>query len=160
MTLHDWAIKWRVPLDCLQDLQRTLGLQCPPVPEVAPAHGKSEAWVTSQVLLEASRKGVRLWRNNVGVLEDKTGRPVRYGWANETEALNKVLKSPDYGGWRKTLIQPQHVGMYFGLTVLREFKPPGWNYTGQGREPAQKAFLDMAAADGCDAAFCTGEGSL
>ena len=160
MSLHDWALKWRVPLDCLQDLQRTLGLQCPPLPETHRDAGKSEGWVTSQVLLEASRKGVRLWRNNVGALQDKTGRWVRYGWANESEKLNKVLKSPDYCGWRKTLIQQQHFGMYFGVAVLREFKHEGWNYTGQGREPAQLAFLSMAAADGCDAAFCTGEGSL
>jgi hypothetical protein len=160
MTLHDWAIKWRVPLDCLQDLQRTLGLQCPPVPEVALEHGKSEAFATSLMLLEASRKGVRLWRNNVGALQDKTGRVVRYGLANESAKLNAVLKSPDYIGWRTVVIQPQHVGMRFGQAVLREVKAPGWNYTGQGREPAQKAFLDMGAAAGCDAAFCTGEGSL
>lgn len=160
MSLHDWAIKWHVPLDCLQDLQRTLGLQCPPVPEVAPARGKSEAFATSMMLLEASRKGVRLWRNNVGALQDKTGRVVRYGLANESAKLNEVLKSSDYIGWRTMRITPQHVGMAIGQAVLREVKAPGWNYTGQGREPAQKAFLDMGAAAGCDAAFCTGEGSL
>ena len=159
-TLHDWAIKWRVPLDCLQDLQRTLGLQCPPLPETHRDAGKSEAYATSQMLIEASRKGVRLWRNNVGALKDSTGRVVRYGLANETAALNKVLKSSDYIGWRTVLIQPNHVGMLFGRATLREVKAPGWNYTGQGREPAQLAFLNMAAADGCDAAFCTGEGSL
>jgi hypothetical protein len=71
-----------------------------------------------------------------------------------------VLKSSDFIGWRTVVIRPQHVGMRFGQAVLREVKPPGWNYTGQGREPAQLAFLNMAAADGCDAAFCTGEGSL
>jgi hypothetical protein len=160
MSLHDWAIKWRIPLDCLQDLQHTLGLQCLPVPEVAPAHGKSEAFATSLMLLEASRKGVRLWRNNVGALQDKTGRVVRYGLANESAKLNAVLKSSDYVGWRTVVIQPQHVGMRIGQAVLREVKAPGWNYTGQGREPAQLAFLNMGAAAGCDAAFCTGEGSL
>jgi len=160
MSIHDWAIKWRIPLDCLQDLQHTLGMQCPPVPEVAPAHGKSEAFATSLMLLEASRKGVRLWRNNVGALQDKTGRVVRYGLANESARLNAVLKSSDYIGWRTVRITPQHVGMAIGQAVLREVKAPGWNYTGQGREPAQLAFLNMGAEAGCDAAFCTGEGSL
>lgn len=159
-TLHDWAIKWRIPLDCLHDLQHTLGLQCPPVPEHAHAHGKSEAYATSLMLLEASRKDVRMWRNNVGALKDANGRVVRYGLANETARLNETLKSSDYIGWRTVRITPQHVGMAIGQCVLREMKPPGWNYTGQGREPAQKAFLDMGTAAGCDAAFCTGEGSL
>lgn len=160
MTIHDWAIKWRVPLDCLQDLQRTLGLQCPQLPETHRDAGKSEAYATSQMLLEASRKGVRLWRNNVGALKDSTGRVVRYGLANESARLNATIKSSDYIGWRAVLIGQQHIGMHIGQTVLREVKAPGWNYTGQGREPAQLAFLDMAAAAGCDAAFCTGEGSL
>lgn len=112
------------------------------------------------MLLEASRKGVRMWRNNVGALKDANGRVVRYGLANETARLNETLKSSDYIGWRTVIIQPHHVGMRFGQCVLREMKAPGWNYTGTKREVAQLAFLGMAANAGCDAAFCTGEGSL
>jgi hypothetical protein len=161
MSLHDWAIKWRVSLDCLQDLQRTLGLQCPPLPETHRDAGKSEAYATSRMLLEASRKGVRLWRNNVGVLTNaETGRPVRFGLANESKRLNETIKSSDYIGWRAVSITPQHVGTIIGQAVLREVKAPGWNYTGTPRETAQLAFINMGAAAGCDAAFCTGEGSL
>ena len=51
----------------------------------------SEAAVSNDVRLVAARAGTRLWRNNVGVLEDKTGRPVRSGLANDSKALNGML---------------------------------------------------------------------
>jgi len=120
----------------------------------------SEAYAQSQVRLEAPRAGVTLWRNNVGVLTDLTGRPVRFGLANDSRQLNEALKSSDLIGWRPVLITPEHVGRTLAQFVSRECKAPGWKYTGTDRERAQKAWLDLVAAAGGDSAFATGPGTL
>jgi hypothetical protein len=120
----------------------------------------SEAYSQSQVRLEAPRAGVTLWRNNVGVLTDLTGRPVRFGLANDSRQLNEALKSSDLIGWRPVLITPGHVGRTIAQFVSRECKAPGWKYTGTDRERAQKAWLDLVAAAGGDSAFATGPGTL
>jgi hypothetical protein len=143
-----------------RDLQMTLGTYTVPLPAEAPEAGKSEAWAQSAVRLEASEKGVKLFRNNVGVLEDKTGRPVRYGLGNDSPKMNEVIKSADLIGIRGVLIQPHHIGHVFGQFVSREIKAPNWQYTGGGREPAQLAWANLINANGGDAAFATGPGSL
>ncbi len=158
--LHEWARRWNVPLEMLRDLQTTLGVYTPPLPAEAPGAGKSEAWAQSAVRLEASEKGVKLFRNNVGVLEDKTGRPVRYGLGNDSPKMNEVIKSADLIGIRPLVILPHHVGHTFGQFVSREIKPPNWQYTGSGREPAQLAWANLINANGGDAAFATGPGTL
>jgi len=120
----------------------------------------SEAHAQSLVRLEAGQKGVHLWRNNVGVLVDQTGRPVRFGLANESHAINRVLKSSDLVGWRPVLIGPEHVGRLMAQFVSRECKPAGWTYKGDEHEKAQKAWLDLVTQAGGDAAFATGPGTL
>lgn len=120
----------------------------------------SEAYAQSQVRLEAPAKGVTLWRNNVGVLTDINGRPVRFGLANDSKQLNEVLKSSDLIGWRPVLITPAHVGTTIAQFVSRECKEPGWIYRGTDREVAQKAWLDLVAGAGGDSAFATGPGTL
>lgn len=158
--LHEWARRWKVPLEMFRDLQMTLGTYTVPLPADAPEAGKSEAWAQSAVRLEASEKGVKLFRNNVGVLEDKTGRPVRYGLGNDSPKMNEVIKSADLIGVRPVVILPHHVGHTFGQFVSREIKAPNWQYTGGGREPAQLAWANLINANGGDAAFATGPGSL
>jgi hypothetical protein len=120
----------------------------------------SEAYSQSQVRLEAPARGVTLWRNNVGVLTDLSGRPVRFGLANDSRQLNAALKSSDLIGWRPVLITPAHVGQTIAQFVSRECKAPGWKYAGTDRERAQKAWLDLVAAAGGDSAFATGPGTL
>lgn len=158
--LHDWARRWGVSLEAFRDLQITLGTYTPPLPQEAPARGKSEAWVQSAVRIEASQKGVTLFRNNVGVLEDKTGRPVRYGLANDSKQINEVIKSGDLIGWRPRLIEPWMLGHVVAQFVSRECKTPGWQFTGAGREAAQMNWIKLVNASGGDAAFTTGEGTL
>lgn len=158
--LHEWARRWNVPLEMFRDLQMTLGTYTVPLPAEAPEAGKSEAWAQSAVRLEASEKGIKLFRNNVGVLEDKTGRPVRYGLGNDSPKMNEVIKSADLIGVRPVVILPHHVGHTFGQFVSREIKAPNWQYTGGGREPAQLAWANLINANGGDAAFATGPGSL
>lgn len=164
MNLHDWFMRNQGrPLDLLafRELQITLGTYTPPLfPHEVPESGKSEAWVQSVVRLEANHKGVKLFRNNSGALEDKGGRLVRFGLGNDSAAINKVLKSADLIGFRPVVILPQHVGHTLAQFVSREVKAPGWQYTGADREPAQLAWANLVNAHGGDASFVTGEGSL
>ena len=150
--LHDWARKWGLSVECLRDLQITLGTYTPPLAPDAPGVGKSEAWAQSALRIEASRKGVKLFRNNVGALSDKTGRFVRYGLANDSKTQNEILKSGDLIGLRPTLI----AGHVYGIFVSREMKSPGWQYTGTEREVAQLNWINLINSCGGDAAFATG----
>jgi hypothetical protein len=120
----------------------------------------SEARVQSLVRLEAPRFGVTLWRNNVGVLVDTTGRPVRYGLANDSRQLNAKLKSGDLIGWRTVTVTPGMVGLKLAVFVSRECKPEGWRFTGSPHERAQQAWIDIINAAGGDAAFATSEGTF
>lgn len=120
----------------------------------------SEARVQSEVRLEAARHGVHLWRNNVGVLTDANGRPVRYGLANDSAQLNAVLKSSDLVGWRPHLVTPDDVGRTLAVFCARECKAEGWTFRGTDREIAQQRWLDMINHNGGDAAFCSGLGSF
>lgn len=160
MNLYTWAARWGLPAECVRDLQTELGIYTPPLPSDAPGAGKSEAWTLSVVRLEASRKGVTLWRNNCGALTDSEGRLVRYGLANDSKEMSKRIKSGDLIGWRSVLIEPRHVGHVIAQFISREAKPPGWQYTGTPREVAQLTWANTVNAAGGDAAFATGEGTL
>jgi hypothetical protein len=171
-----WAIRHQVSAAALEELRAIwgdvperescemcdkglthVGSQCP-----LPGHPKqSEAYVQSKVRLEAARLGVKLWRNNVGVLlNPKTGQPVRYGLANDSKRLNSAVKSGDLIGWRSVLITPAHVGSRIAQFLSRECKRPGWRYTGDEHEQAQLKWTQAVLADGGDACFVSGEGSL
>lgn len=154
-----WAIRHGVSAQALHELQALFGQHGGDYlpPEVK---GRSEAAVQSAVRLEAGRKGVKLWRNNVGSLVDSRGVPVRYGLANDSKQLNEKLKSGDLIGWRPVLICPQHVGTVIAQFVSRECKPADWRYTGEPREKAQLSWAQLVVAAGGDAQFCTGVGTL
>ena len=157
--VYQWAVRHGVTMAALQELAGIFGMHgghdLPP--EVK---GTSEAAVQAAVRLEAARKGVRLFRNNVGALVDSRGVPVRYGLANESKQVNEVMKSADLIGWRPLLIEPRHVGTVVAQFVSREVKAVGWHYTGSDREPAQLAWAQLVTSGGGDAAFCTGVGTL
>ena len=157
--VYRWAARHGVSLQALAELQALFGMhgghELP-----AEIKGTSEAAVQAAVRLEAARKGVRLFRNNVGALVDSRGVPVRYGLANDSKQVNEVMKSADLIGWRPLLIEPRHVGTVVGQFVSREVKAVGWRYTGADREPAQLAWAQLVTSGGGDAAFCTGVGTL
>lgn len=104
---------------------------------------RSEARIQEQCRLEASKAGGRLFRNNVGVLKDVNGVPVRYGLCNESKAMNQSLKSSDLIGIKPVLITPEMVGHTVGQFQAREVKREGWKYTGAGRESAQMRFGEL-----------------
>lgn len=158
MNLYVWATRWKIPLEAVADLQNLIGLDGTSGDD---GHvGKSEAFAQSQVVLEAARKGIRLWRNNVGVLEDSRGVPVHFGLANDAKGTNKLIKSSDLIGVRPVFITPELIGCTIGQFVGREIKKPGWKYTGEDREEKQLNFAGLVCSLGGDAAFATGEGTL
>ena len=157
--VYQWAARHGVTMAAINELQALFGMHGTP-PAVPTIKGTSEAAVQAAVRLEAARKGVRLFRNNVGALIDSRGVPVRYGLANESKGVNQSIKSADLIGWRPVLIGPQHVGQVIGQFVSRECKKVGWHYTGDDHEQAQLAWAQLVTSGGGDAAFCTGEGTL
>ncbi len=121
----------------------------------------SEARVQSEIRLEAVERGCRLFRNNRGAGKIDGGQFTRFGLGNESDHLNKVLKSSDLIGWRKVMITPAMVGTVIAQFLSREIKHPKWRLTpGDADAQAQAAWLALVAADGGDAAFATGVGTL
>lgn len=146
--LKAWADKHRISFEALHELSGLLGAN---TGTVRTGEG-SESRVHSQVRLAAPYAGIRLFRNNVGVLKNEVGTPVRYGLANDSPALNKRLKSSDLIGWRRLNIGGQIIAQF----VAFETKAEGWTYGGGEREEAQQRFLALVAADGGYAKFVTG----
>jgi hypothetical protein len=119
-----------------------------------------EAVVQAEVRMEASRLGKRLWRNNVGVLPDQNGRPVRYGLCNDSKAVNTEIKSADLIGLEPVLITQEMVGTTIGRFLSREVKAANWKWSGTKREMAQLAWANIVNGLGGNAAIVTGPGSL
>lgn len=158
MMLNEWAIKWGVPAEALADLRSRMKAVNTGLPEQQ--GGRSEAAVQAAIRLEASKKGAILWRNNVGGYYDESGRFIRYGLANDSKAMNEKIKSHDLVGIKPVEITQVMVGRTFGQFVCREVKPEYWRYTGTKREKAQLKFAELILANGGDASFATGEGTL
>ena len=158
MNLNKWAIKWQIPFEAVEDLRREMGAIStdPGTFDIS----KPEAIIQANVRLEASKKGLRLWRNNVGGLLDRNGRFVRFGLCNDSERMNKLTKSSDLVGIRPVLITTAHVGSIIGQFVARECKAGDWVYTAKAREVAQLNFLNIVVSLGGDAAFVNKEGAL
>jgi hypothetical protein len=146
MTLTEWALKHGVTRAAIADLHAMWRLDGT---YATGAADDGEAAVQRVVRLEASRRGHRLWRNNVGAGKLDNGSFLRWGLANESPGVNKVLKSSDIIGIRSD-----------GVFMAREIKAPGWRYAGDDRERAQLAFIQLVTSWGGDACFATGEGTI
>lgn len=154
MNLNQWAIKWGVPFEAVEELRAVFGqrdaLDFPPVPPAPDA--KPENWVQGMLRVNAAKKyGARLWRNNVGAGRLENGSYVRWGLCNTSKELNAKVKSHDLVGIKPVLIEPCHVGHTIGQFYSREAKPQGWRYRGTPREVAQLAFAELVTALGGDA---------
>lgn len=104
----------------------------------------TEADIQNLIRLECGRRGWHVFRNNVGVLMDRRGVPVRYGLANESKQMNEVLKSADLIGWTKN-----------GRFISIECKA-----TDGIVNPAQEAWRSLVAAAGGYAVIARGVGDL
>lgn len=158
MQLDQWAIKWCIPSAAIAELRQILVSKYTNTEVVSKQ--TSEAGIQSAIRLEASRKGCRLFRNNVGATYTKRGDFIRYGLANDSMAVNGQIKSADLIGIRPVVIQPWMVGHTIGQFLSREIKHAGWRYTGTEREQAQLAWAELILALGGDACFAAGEGTL
>jgi hypothetical protein len=157
MIISEWAQRWGISPEALKDLQNTLSAQ---TPDPKTQDGESEAAIQTRIRLEASRNGVRLWRNNVGAGYMEDGSFLRFGLANDSKQMNDNIKSHDLIGIRPVLIEQHHVGKIIGQFVSREVKAAGWKYRGTKREEAQLRWAELIASMGGDACFANGEGTL
>lgn len=158
-TLHDWAVRHAVSPAALAELCGLMG-HCPELSseQMSMLKGKGESYVQSAIRLAAPTHGYTFFRNNVGALKDERGVLLRYGLANDTAALNKVVKSHDLIGWRSFVITPEWVGRRIAQFATRECKKPEW--TGYNpndeRERGQQRFAELVIAAGGEAKFTNG----
>ena len=146
MNLSQWATKWGIPPQALIELHELFGTNRNHAPV-----DMSEAAVQQRVRLKASQDGARLFRNNVGTLKDDRGVPVRFGLANESSAINKVLKSSDLIGITPVNINGQKVGIF----TAYEVKHGSWTFNGNKHEQAQLNFLKLVSSLGGIGKFVT-----
>lgn len=143
-TLDQWAAKWGISAQALDDLRR--GISPPPANTPAPT---SETAASNLIRLECAKHGIQLWRNNRGAAIDQRGVPVRYGLLNDSAALNKKIKSSDLIGLTRR-----------GQFVAVEVKAPGWSGSMDGHTKAQEEFLALVRAHGGIGLFATEPGAV
>lgn len=123
---------------------------------------RSEAFTQSVARLTSGGRPGKLWRNNVGALPDPSGRPVRFGLANDTKELNKKIKSGDLIGWEEIIITPEMVGMKIARFRSVECKEEGWvpapptNRDKFAHEQAQREWARIVNEAGGRATFFAG----
>ncbi len=81
----------------------------------------SEANLMRAIQLDTTPAGLRLYRNNVGVLKDSLGRHVRFGVGG--------VGGSDLIGWTPIVITPDMVGRTVAVFTAAEVKVPGGNPT-------------------------------
>ena len=153
MTFDEWALRHPA---AAADLAQCFA----PDPGPQEDSGHSEAWAQQRVRLQAAHAGAFTWRNNVGVLRDERGVPVRFGLANDSARVNERIKSSDLIMGIPRVVTADMVGdkiLQFGSA---ECKAPGWRYRGTPREKAQLAWLALIQQAGGFATFSTGEITL
>ena len=96
--------------------------------------GVKEKVILEEIMLSFSRLGARLFRNNVGMLEDKRGQKIRYGLCTG---------SSDLIGWKSMIVTPEMVGQKVAIFLAVEVKA-GRTATTE----AQIAFVEAVAGAG------------
>ena len=110
---------------------------------------KSERDVIEDILLEAPKHDVTLFRNNSGAFKDATGRMVRFGLGNVSKNVNAQIKSADLIGWQEVTITRDMVGQRIARFVSVEVKKEKWKLgENKEREVAQGNWLALVAMSG------------
>ena len=108
-----------------------------------------ESAVQSHTRLALAQAGCLIWRNNTGACEDKTGRIIRYGLANDSQQMNRSLASSDLIGIVPVTIRPDHVGRTLGVFLAAECKRSDWHLTpGDARAQAQLRYIELVRSVG------------
>lgn len=157
MNVQDWALKWRVPVKAVYELFE-IEIDSSVKSKIKNFHNETD--ISKLIILEANQKGMRLWRNNVGATYNENGRFIRYGLANDSVKINKIIKSSDLVGIKPVVITQEYVGKILGQFVCREIKNVNWKFTNTEREQAQLNWINLINKMGGDAAFTNREGSL
>lgn len=111
-----------------------------------------------RIRLRAALLGLQMWRNNNGAFQDKTGRLVRYGLAND--GPNKNYRSPDLVGITPIFVTEQHLGMTLGVFTGLEVKREGWKRPTSKHEQEQDKFLSIIREHGGIGSFVTSDDDL
>ncbi len=142
-----------------------------PEPDPERAAGKSEAWAQQQARMSIAQQGAKAWRNNVGGTKVKEHHqcpscsfrfsvqvpPMRWGLANDSAKLNKVVKSSDLILAIPRLVTPAMVGRTIAQFGGVETKRPGWTFNpNDPHQAAQAKWLQLVASVGGFACFSTG----
>lgn len=154
--LSDWASRHSVGPIAMAELFGLMGYT-PETP--VELDGKNEAYVQSAVRLAAPTAAMTLFRNNVGALKDERGVPIRFGLANDTAALNKVLKTGDLVGYQSGWFRDYETcdPVKVGVFAMAECKKAGWSFRpNDAHEVAQLRAINMVLAAGGVAGFTTG----
>lgn len=154
MIFYNWAKRHGVSLEAVNELVQLITANedyLAPLRQVQDTY--SEGANQNATRIDAARKGVHLWRNNVGALQDKSGRLVRYGLCNDSAAQNEKVKSSDLIGIRALTVTPEMVGQRVGQFLAREMKATDWTFSNTPEEQAQLAFINLVNAMGGDAKF-------
>ena len=146
-----WMVKWGVPQQAIDELfshDESHGV----------IHkGMTEASVQQRVRLEACKRGMRLWRNNVGAFKDDNGNFIRYGLANESRSMNQKIKSSDLIGITPHRVSADDVGKILGVFTAVEVKQGDWKFKGNSHEVAQQNYLNLVRSMGGFATFANSE---
>lgn len=120
-----------------------------------------ESSVQQRIRLVSAGLGYELWRNNVGACIDESGRAIRYGLANESKEMNRLIKSSDLVGIAPIIITPDMVGKRVGVFLAPECKHSDWKFNHlDERDVAQKTFHDIVRRAGGFAGFVRNEAEL
>ena len=152
--VHAWAAEFRIHPNAIAVLLQRLGVGY--TQDTPHADGMSEAAVSQRVRLAAASQGILTWRNNVGAMQDESGRVVRYGLCNDTAELNRKIKSADLIGIKPVTITPAMVGGVIGQFWSREVKRANWSWSGDAHELAQAKWMEIVLSAGGDAAITNG----
>lgn len=94
-----------------------------------------EKYLLNQILTRVSLIGARLFRNNCGAVEDKTGRWHRFGICNPGGS--------DLIGWTPVTVTQEMVGRTVAIFTAVEAK-----FGSTATTPQQTNFIDRVQADG------------
>lgn len=141
--LSNWANKYPDAAKELQELILT------PVNKDI-FHGAGESDVSNVARLDASYAGGRLFRNNVGAGTLLNGSFLRWGLANDSERMNKQIKSADLIGIKPIRITADMVDTTIGQFWSFEVKRLDWKYKGTDHEQAQMRWAELVnSLGGC-----------
>jgi hypothetical protein len=120
-----------------------------------------ETPVQQRAQLVCAQHNVLSQRNNVGAMQDGTGRVVRFGLLNESSKQNAIIKSSDLICIQPVLITQAMVGQTIGVYVALETKHSDWHLTpGDAHVQAQAAYHHLVRQHGGRAGFVTCEADV